>query len=106
MTQSKGPDSPEQENNGDTLLRVSSSTNVGSLGGAIYRNSKTLPSDKNIILRAVGAGAVNQAIKAVIMANRNLVREGKLAFIFPTFKEIESGTKTSLELTLHIKKVS
>lgn len=45
--------------------------------------------DRRIILRAIGAGAVNQAIKGVIEARVELGRRGEDLFIRPGYTTVE-----------------
>ena len=97
---------PENSEIKRIALRVGNSTNVGQLAGAIKSNHDRFP-DSTIVLRYVGAGAGNQAIKAVIITNNYLSREGKVCMIHPAY-----GTKTNnneqitiIELNLKIGRI-
>jgi stage V sporulation protein SpoVS len=51
-------------------FRVKNTTPVKKLGSAI---SQHILSNKRVVLSAIGAGAVNQATKAVIVASQHLI---------------------------------
>lgn len=78
------------------LFRVSSSTNVNNLCGALFKAAIVR---KEIMLKVVGAGSLNQAIKAVALCNIHLEAHKVALFICPAFSETETGHK-SLELTV------
>jgi stage V sporulation protein S len=82
----------------DNILRVSAGTPVEQLAGSILKALTDANRGlEQLTLRAVGAGAVNQAIKAVAVASerystRNFARLG----ITPSFTDIEiNGNKVS-----------
>lgn len=50
-------------------LQVASATNVNKLAGAI---TEIIKSEKEVTLSAIGAGAVNQSVKAIAVAQRFL----------------------------------
>jgi len=83
---------------------VASKTNPKKLAASIcivYRNSKE---PINIILNFVGAGALNNAVKSVIIANQTLSSLGKKIKCVPNFNTIDdelnfTGMQLSLELT-------
>jgi stage V sporulation protein S len=60
------------------VLFVRPSSNVQGLGGAI---SSSIHEHPRITLRAIGAGAVNQAIKATIHAGQQLAGEGEVLIL-------------------------
>lgn len=72
-------------------LKVSATTRPQELAGAV---AKFITVDKkDIEIVAVGAGAVNQAVKGLIMARRFVSSSGlNLAFI-PAFETLEIGGK-------------
>lgn len=72
-------------------LKVSSTTQPQTLAGAI---AKCITVDhKDVEIVAIGAGAINQAVKAQIMARRFCSGSGiDLAFI-PAFRTIEIDQK-------------
>lgn len=86
------------------LIKVSSQTDIMRLCSSITsvhsENSK-----QHIIIRSVGAGALNQAIKGVILSNRHFAKIGLKASLTPYFKDlvIESGeTISSIEMSLQL----
>lgn len=80
-------DAPELE------LRVASSTPPQDLGSTI---SHGLYDSKSVRLRCVGAGAVNQAVKAIIIAQQFAASRGLVLATRPGFIEVEmDGQKKS-----------
>jgi stage V sporulation protein S len=80
----------------DAMLRVSASSNPQSVASAIahavYEGGKCE-------LRAVGAGAVNQAVKAIAIARGYAAPRGLDLVCIPAFQSIESnGDKISAML--------
>lgn len=57
-------------NDTESLLRVKSSSSPASVASAL---SHAVYDNKTVVLRAIGAGAVNQAVKAIAIA-RSLCR--------------------------------
>lgn len=101
------------EEKSERVMRVKASTPVGSLAGAI---KSLYDKDNNdvIILRCVGAGVCNQALKAVVICNQFLAKDGKICWLYPSFtnsKEKLNGstqdvTITVIELVLQIKRIA
>jgi stage V sporulation protein S len=56
-----------------TLFRVSASSHSASLAGAI---AKSVRDGKTVVLQSIGAGAANQAVKAIVMARGFLLGDG------------------------------
>ena len=79
---------PQENLESEILLLVGGETNVNKLAGAIISNHLQ-NSKKTILLRTVGAGALNQAVKGVILANQHFSKKGKIAHSLPYFTEIE-----------------
>ena len=79
------------------IFKVSSKSSpnmvAGALTGVIRENS-------SVEMQAIGAGAVNQAIKAVAIARGFLAPEGIDIVCIPSFTEldIENESKTALKL--------
>lgn len=70
------------DHNGDSVLRVSGSSSASSLASAI---SHGIYDGKQVVLRAIGAGAVNQAAKAIAIASgyvapRGIVLSARVGF--------------------------
>ena len=85
------------------VLRVSSKTEPKKLAGAIYRALKQ--NGGEVCLQAIGAGAVNQAVKGVAIARGFAAPEGANLKIVPGFKENagDSGQVTAVSLNVFWK---
>lgn len=70
------------------ILKVSSSSKPTALAGAIIASAQESGSAE---LQAIGAGAVNQAVKAAAIANEMLSKEKKKVIVLPEFIDIEIG---------------
>ncbi len=79
------------------VLKVASSSNPSSVAGALVKN---MQEGKDIELLAVGAGAVNQSVKAVAIARGYISPQGVDITIKPGFEdvEIEGKKKTAVKL--------
>lgn len=83
----------------DDLLKVSSKSSPNSVAGAL---ASVLRSKGSAELQTVGAGALNQAIKAVAIA-RGFVAPGGMELIcIPTFAQIDidGEERTAIRLTV------
>lgn len=67
-------------------FRVASKTDVGKLAGAIAEVTRQ---GDDIAISAVGAGAVNQVVKAVAKARGYLAPTGVNIVIVPSFKNFD-----------------
>ena len=67
-------------------LRVSAGSRPKAVAGAV---AAVIRSEGSVELQAVGAGAVNQAIKAVAIARGFLAPNGINLVVIPAFVEIE-----------------
>ena len=78
------------------ILKVSTSSDPAKVGGAIAsimkEQYKTLGCKSTVELKSLGAGAVNQAIKAVIIARGYLAPVGMNIYCIPAFSESEIST--------------
>ena len=75
----------------EEILRVASTTNASSLAAAI---TKVVQQGTPFSLMAVGAASVNQAVKAIAIANRLLGSSGVSLSVMPCFSTIDiSGEK-------------
>lgn len=82
------------------ILKISAKTNVNSLAGAIANGVKE---NGSVELQAIGAGAVNQAMKAITVA-RGFVAPGGIDLVcVPAFTEliIDGEARTALRLILN-----
>jgi len=68
------------------VLKVSSKSNPNSVAGALAAIIK----EKNVVeIQAVGAGAINQAVKAIAIARGFVAPSGKDIVCIPAFTDIE-----------------
>ena len=68
------------------VLKVSSKSNPNSVAGALAAIIK----EKNIVeIQAVGAGAINQAVKAIAIARGFVAPSGRDIVCVPAFTDIE-----------------
>jgi stage V sporulation protein S len=89
----------EADTHEERILRVRNTSNPHSVASAL---SHALYANKKVILRAIGAGAVNQAIKSCAIARGFTAPRGfDLAFV-PSFKTVTMGDGeelSAIELT-------
>lgn len=82
-----------EEDNGKVVLRVAGSSNAGKVAGAI---ANFINEGKEVSVNAMGAGAVNQAVKAVAISRGIVVSHGIDLVCIPGFKdEIKDGMRRS-----------
>lgn len=72
------------------VLKVSHSSAPNKVAGAI---SGVLSKTDEVELQAIGAGAVNQAVKAIAIARRFIEAKGKEIYVIPGFVEVEVGSE-------------
>ena len=79
------------------ILKISSKSKPSSIAGAIANALKV----KNVIeMQAVGAGALNQGIKAIAIARGYVAPMGKFLIVIPAFSYIliDNNEKTAIKL--------
>ncbi len=83
-------------------LKVSSKSNPNSVAGAL---ANVFRSNGSVEIQAVGAGALNQAIKAVAIARGFLAPSGKNIVCIPAFTDIsiEGEDRTAIKLIIETK---
>lgn len=84
------------------ILKVSSKSNSNSVAGAIANLFK----ERNRVeIQAIGAGAINQAIKAIAIARGFVAPSGKDLICIPAFSDISiSGEeRTAIKLILEAR---
>jgi stage V sporulation protein S len=74
-----------EEPSSEAILRVKSSSSAASLASAI---SHAVYDGKRVTLRAIGAGAVNQAVKAIAIANSFVAPRGIVLDCRPGFTSV------------------
>ncbi|QHI72872.1 stage V sporulation protein S [Aminipila terrae] len=79
------------------ILKVSSESNPNSLAGAI---AAVVKEGREAEVQAIGAGAVNQAVKAVAIARGYVAPYGMDLVCVPGFKklELDDGIRTAMVL--------
>lgn len=83
------------------VLKVKSGANVQSLAGCI---AACVNKGENVELHAIGAGAVNQMLKSVIIARSYVASSGKNLALIPGFGTIK-GTEENEDRTMIIVKI-
>ena len=84
------------------ILKVSSKSNPSSVAGAIANVFK----EKNTVeIQSVGAGAINQAIKAIAIARGFVAPSGKNLICTPAFSDIsiDGEERTAIKLIVESK---
>lgn len=84
------------------ILKVSSKSNPSKVAGAI---ANIFRESKNVELQAIGAGALNQSIKAVAIARGFLSPSGYDLYVIPAFNDvlINDEQKTAMKLLVETK---
>ncbi|MBO6195702.1 MAG: stage V sporulation protein S [Bacilli bacterium] len=79
------------------IIKVSSKSNPNSVAGAL---ANTLREKNSIEMQAIGAGALNQAIKAIAIARGFVAPSGKNLICIPAFSNIliDNEEKTAIKL--------
>lgn len=85
------------------LLKVSSKSNPNSVAGAL---AGVIRDEGSVEVQVVGAGALNQAVKAIAIARGFLAPTGKDIVCSPAFRDIEINgqQKTAIRLHVEVKK--
>ncbi len=79
------------------ILKISAKSKPSSIAGALANAFKS----KNVVeMQAVGAGAINQGIKAIAIARGYVAPLGKDLIVVPAFSDIliEGMEKTAIKL--------
>ena len=84
------------------ILKVSSNSNPSKVAGAL---ANVIRENTNAELQAVGAGALNQAIKAIIICRGFIAPSGVNIVVIPSFNDIEINgeQKTAIKLSIETK---
>jgi len=94
------------------FLKVARNTPVQALATSIVSAYKE-DTERTIVIRSVGPVPLNQAVKAIIVANKDFVKTGLLAVLVPSFATIPlpdfggDGDKanTAIELKLELRRI-
>jgi stage V sporulation protein S len=92
-------DTPDIKTTEEPFLRVSASSNPQSVASAI---AHAIYDKHEVKLRAVGAGAVNQAVKAIAIARGYVAPRGMDLTDKPGFTTIESRDGEISAIVFHI----
>lgn len=84
------------------ILKVSAKSNPNSVAGAL---AAVLRERENAELQAVGAGAINQAIKAVAIARTYLKASSMELVCVPSFIDIEISGNERTGISLAVRRV-
>ena len=80
-----------------TIIKVSATSRTSAVAGAI---AGVVREHHRAEVQAIGAGAVNQAVKALILATGYLRQDGIQVFFVPEFADvtIEENVRTAIKL--------
>jgi len=83
------------------ILKVSSNSNPNKVAGAI---AGALSKGPVVEIQAIGAGAVNQAVKAIVIANRFLGERGQSLYMVPGFVDVkvDGEERTGLSFKVYL----
>ncbi len=83
-------------------LKVSSKSNPNSVAGAL---ANAVREHDNVEIQAIGAGALNQAIKAIAIARGFVAPSGKNLVCIPAFTDIviDEEERTAIKLIVESK---
>lgn len=84
------------------ILKVSSKSNPSKVAGAIANVFRT---EGIVELQTIGAGSLNQAIKAIAIARGFVAPSGKNLIVIPAFSDIiiDGAEKTAIKLIIESK---
>ncbi len=86
----------------EDVIRVSAQSRSSAVAGAI---AGIMREQQHAEVRAIGAGAVNQAIKAVAIARGYLEQDGLAIVCIPTFLDVTvgDGERTAIQLAVEVQ---
>jgi stage V sporulation protein S len=84
------------------IIKVSATSRTSAVAGAI---AGIVRENKRAEVQAIGAGAVNQAVKALILATGYLKEDGIDVVAVPEFVdvEIEENIRTAIKLVVELR---
>ena len=85
------------------ILKISSKSNPNLVAGALVN---LLKENEKVEMHSIGAGAINQSIKAIAIARGLLVPGGVDICFFPSFLEvkIDGKTKTAIRILVETRR--
>ena len=86
------------------VLKVSSKSSANSVAGAL---AAAIRDDSEAEIQAIGAGAVNQSVKAIAIASSFLAPTGVNIFAQPSFEEItiDGEERTAIKFKITSAKI-
>jgi stage V sporulation protein S len=90
---------PRPHGSGTNMIKVSADSRTAAVAGAI---AGVIREHKHAEVQAIGAGAVNQAIKALVLATGYLKQDGIEVACVPEFADvtIEDQVRTAIKLVI------
>lgn len=84
------------------LLRISTNSNPNAIAGAI---AGLIREEGKAVLQAIGAGSINQAVKAIAIARGFVAPSGENLVVIPAFSDImiNGEQKTAIKLIVEAK---
>ncbi len=84
------------------IIKVSARSRTAAVAGAI---AGVMRESGRAEVQAIGAGAVNQSVKAIIIAKGYLAEEGTFIFCVPSFVEVEidGQERTAIRIVVEAK---
>ena len=82
------------------LLKVAANSNASSLAGAL---AQEIENHDRVEMQAIGAGALNQAIKAIAIARGFVAPRGIDLVCVPAFVEVQIGEETRTAIKLYVE---
>jgi stage V sporulation protein S len=90
---------PQAHNSAASLIKVSATSRTSAVAGAI---AGVIREHKHAEVQAIGAGAVNQAVKALVLATGYLKLDGIEVACTPEFADvtIDDKVRTAIKLVI------
>lgn len=84
------------------VIKVKANSRTAAVAGAI---AGVMREHKHVDIQAIGAGAVNQAVKALVLAKGYLAEDGIAIMCMPEFVDvdIEGKVRTAIKLVIDPK---
>ena len=84
------------------VIKVKANSRTAAVAGAI---AGVMREHKHAEVQAIGAGAVNQAVKALVLARGYLAEDGIPIICFPEFVDvdIDGKVRTAIKITVELR---
>jgi stage V sporulation protein S len=82
------------------IIKVSATSRTAAVAGAI---AGVIREHKHAEVQAIGAGAVNQAVKAVVLAKAYLVNDGIDIICYPEFVDVDIEGKIRTAIKINVE---